>query len=141
MSGSMINLGINEDMVKPILEKQIQAAIMANIGNVDQLFEMAIKKALSVKVNQDGNVSNYSSDNKYDFLEALTGNAIRRAATDAIREYVNENQETLKTVLKKEMEKKANQSKLIEAFVEAATKSFDYRYNFNASVSIQKMEG
>lgn len=141
MSGSMINLGINEDMVKPILEKQIQAAIMANIGNVDQLFEMAIKKALSVKVNQDGNVSNYSSDNKYDFLEALTGNAIRRAATDAIREYVNENQETLKTVLKKEMEKKANQSKLIEAFVEAATKSFDYRYNFNASVSIQKTEG
>ena len=140
MSGNMINLGINEDMVKPILEKQIQAAIMANIGDVDQLFEMVIKKALSVKVDRDGNVSKYSSDNNYDFLEVLTGNAIRKAATEAIREYVNENQETLKNVLKKEMEKKSNQSKLIEAFVEAATRSFDYRYHFSANVSIQKSE-
>lgn len=138
MSGNMINLGINEDMVKPILEKQIQAAIMANLGNVDELFEFAIKKALSVKVNSEGLVSNYSSDNKYDFLEALTAKAIRNAATEAIKEYVKENQEQLKIALKKEMEKKANQNKLVQAFVDSATNTFSYEWRFDAKVELSK---
>ena len=140
MSANMINLGINEDMVKPILEKQIQAAIMANIGNVDELFEFAIKKALSFKTDEHGNISRYSNDNKYDFLEVLTTDAIRKAATEAIREYVKENQEILKVALKKEMEKKANQSKLVEAFVEAASNSFNYNWAFDAQVSLSKKQ-
>ena len=32
MSANMINLELNEDVDKPILENQIQAAILANIG-------------------------------------------------------------------------------------------------------------
>lgn len=57
MSANMINLGINEDVVKPILEKQIQAAILANIGNPEELIQKVVSTALSQKVDSDGRVS------------------------------------------------------------------------------------
>ena len=52
MSANMINLGIDENIVKPILEKQIQAAILANIGNPEELIPKVVSTALVTKGRQ-----------------------------------------------------------------------------------------
>lgn len=136
----LINLGIDPELVKPVLEKQIQAAIMGSLGDINGLFDYAIKAALNQRVNEDGRVSNYSSENRYDFLEALSAKAVREAAKEAMKEYINENKAILKRKLKAEMKKKANQDKLVQAFVDAASESFNYSWTFNAKVELAKKE-
>ena len=88
---SMVSLKVDEQMVSKILEKQIQAAIVAQLGNQDKLIEKAVGVALSEKVSDNGTVSKYSSDNKYDFLEVLATKSVREAATEALKEWLAEN--------------------------------------------------
>ncbi|MDD4565489.1 MAG: hypothetical protein PHE79_08485, partial [Eubacteriales bacterium] len=98
----MMNLEINEDMVKPILEKQIQAAVLANIGNPEELISKTVSLALSQKVNNDGKVDKSSYYNNHDFLELLTGNAIREAAEKSLREWLKENTQLVKAMVIRE---------------------------------------
>ena len=66
MSEKMMSFELNEDMVKPILEKQIQTAILANIGKPKELIGKIVSIALREKVSDNGKKSECSSSNKYD---------------------------------------------------------------------------
>jgi len=139
MANEMMSLQINEDMVKPILEKQIQSAIMANIGDPEKLVEKVVSTALSKKVNREGNVSNYSSDNKYDYLEVLTEVAIRNAAKEALKEWLADNKELLKTAVTKELNKPARLKTIVGAFADAAENSFKCDWRFSCDVNFSEI--
>jgi len=140
MANEMMSLQINEDMVKPILEKQIQAAVIANIGNPEKLIEKVVAGALSQKVNREGNVDRYSSDNKYDYLEILTTQAIRTAAKEALKQWLADNQELLKAAVIKELNKPARLKTIVGAFADAAEKSFKSDWRFDCGVTFRPQD-
>jgi hypothetical protein len=135
---NMINLGINADMVKPIIEKQIQAAIMANIGNPEELISKTVALAMRQKVDSKGHISNYSSDNRYDYLEVLTGNAIREAAKEALQEWLKDNQQLVKKMVIKEMNRPERQKSLVGAFVNAVEDSLNCSWRFYCDVHFKE---
>jgi len=138
MGNEMMSLQINQDMVKPILEKQIQAAILANIGNPEQLIQKVVAVALSQKVNREGKISQYSSDNNYDYLEVLVGQSIREAANEAIKQWLTDNQEQLKVAITKELNKPARLKSIVGAFADAAEKSFKSDWYFKCDVKFSE---
>ena len=68
---NLLSLKIDDSVIKPIVEKQIQAAIVTAIGNKEDLIDSLVKTALHQKVNSNGNIGSYSSDNKFDFLDMV----------------------------------------------------------------------
>lgn len=135
-----MSLEINEEMVKPILEKQIQAAILANIGNPEELLAKTVSVALKQKVNKDGRVSQYSSDNRYDYLEVLTGNAIREAAQESLRDWIKENSQLVKAMVIREMNNPERQNSLVKAFADAVENSLSCNWRFHCDVNFVKNE-
>lgn len=140
MKTDMVSLQINEEMVKPILEKQIQAAVMAGIGNPEQLIQKVVSVALSHKVDKNGDVSRYSSDNTHDYLDVLVGKTIREAANSALTEWLAENKTLVKEMVIKEMSKPARQKTLVAAFADAVEKSFSCKWNFQCDVSFKEKD-
>jgi hypothetical protein len=136
----MMSLEINESMVKPIIEKQIQAAIFANIGNPEELIGKAVTLAMKQKVSSNGNISQYSSDNKYDYLEILTGNAIRESAKEALQEWLKDNKQLVKAMVIQEMSKPERQGSLVKAFADAVEKSLSCSWMFNCNINFTKNE-
>lgn len=136
----MMSLEINESMVKPILEKQIQAAIIANIGNPEDLIAKTVAIALKQKVNKDGNIDRYSSYNSYDYLEILTGNAIRDAAKEALTQWLAENTQLVKAMVVQEMSKPERQNTLVATFADAVESSLRCSWNFRCDVNFDKKE-
>jgi len=129
-----MNLEINEEVIQTIFKETLNQSIITAMGNKEDF------KALNEKVDDRGEVSRYSSDNKYSFLDIHVKKIVQAAAKDAINEYLDENRELLKTVVKREMEKEENKSAIVNAFVQGAVNSFDYNYNFSADVKIEKKE-
>ena len=140
MATDMVSLQINEDMVKPILEKQIQAAIMANIGDPSLLIEKVVARALSVKVDDEGKVNSYSSYNKYDYIESLTAIEIRKAAKEALGEWLKENMALVKEMVIKEMNKPNRQRSIANAFANAVEESLSCNWNFKCDIQFQKKD-
>jgi hypothetical protein len=143
MSANMINLGMHEDVVKPILEKQIQAAIHAIIGNPEELIQKVVSAALSQKVDSDGRVSRYSGDKKYGYLDVLTRKSIQKVAEEALRDWLEENAQLVKEAVIKELNKPARQRSIAIAFAGAVESSLWRIFNViidNRDVSFIKRD-
>nr|DAY50733.1 MAG TPA: hypothetical protein [Caudoviricetes sp.] len=132
-----MNLEINEEVIQTIFKDTLNQAIVSAMGNKEEYMTALVNSALSQKVNEKGKVSNYSYDNKYSFLDIQIKNTIRSAADEAIKEYLNDNKELLKRIVKREMEKEENKSALVNAFVRGAVDTFNYDYNFKATVDVE----
>jgi hypothetical protein len=134
MENNIVSLKISEDMVKEIVSKQIQQAIVKELGSAEAYMEALISAALHQKVSIDGKVSRYSSDNKYDYLDIMLKEKIQETAKVALQEYIKENADKLKDALKKELEKTSTKNELVKTFVEGASKAFEYSWRFNCNV-------
>jgi hypothetical protein len=135
----MMSLEINESMVKPILEKQIQTAILANIGNPEELISKIVSLAMKQKVNSNGEISQYSSDNRFDYLEIITGNAIREAAQEALKQWLEENTQLVKAMVIQEMNKPERQKSLVAAFANAVEESLSCSWRFNCDIKFTEV--
>ncbi len=134
----MVSLKVDETMVSKILEKQIQAAIVAQLGNQDQLIERAVVVALSKKVNNEGNVDSHSSYNTHDFLEVLASKSIREAATEALKEWLATNREKVKEAVLKELEKPNRQRSIAVAYADAIENSLKCNWNMTCNIQFNE---
>lgn len=135
MENNLMTLNLSEDMIKGIVDKQIQQAIVKQLGNAEEYMEGLISSALHQKVDSSGKISQYSSYNKYDYLDIALKKNIRIAVDEAIKEWIKENQELLKKQLKKHMSKDETKNQFIDAFTNGLTNCFESSYRINCAVS------
>jgi hypothetical protein len=140
METNMVSLKIDETMVSKVLEKQIQAAIVAQLGNQEQLIERAVSVALSKKVNSDGKVDQYSSYNTHDFLEVLAAKSIREAATEALKEWIHENQVKIKNAVLKELNTPTRQRSIATSYANAIEESLKCNWNMTCNIQFKERE-
>jgi len=132
---SDVNLSISQEIVKPIIETQIKAAIASALGKKEEIIKSAIDAILNFKVDYQGHRSQYSSDNKYDFIEIHIQKAIEKALTEAIQEWVNTNQKRIKKEFFEILKTRKGSQALIKAFIDGIAGSLDHSININASFS------
>lgn len=134
MENNIVSLKISEGMINGIVSKQIQQAIVKELGSAEEYMEALISAALHQKVSISGEISRYNSENKYDYLDLLLKKKIQEAAKEALQEYIKENTDKLKDALKKELEKTSTKNELVKMFIEGASKAFEYSWRFNCDV-------
>ena len=92
---------IPNSVLEPYIKQAISAAIVGSLGDGVKLVEDAVQNALAIKVNTEGSVSQYSSDNKFLLIEVLA----RKKITEIARDVINELAEQMRPKIKEEIEK------------------------------------
>lgn len=114
---------IPQDVIAPIIQANITAAIAQALGSSGQVLEKAISTILATQVDAEGKPSNYSHHTHKTWLDWAIGDAIRRAAKAAIEENVATLQDALKQQMVAQLTKK--NSPLIKQIAEGlATGAF-----------------
>ena len=137
MENNMVSLKVDQSMVTAVLEKQIQAAIVAQLGNQDELISKAVRVALSQKVNSDGNRDKYDSSNRFDFLEVLATKSIHEAAKEALREWLEHNRGKVKEAVLEELKTPGRQRSIAVAYADAIETSLTSRWNMNCTIEFK----
>lgn len=137
MENELVSINIDSEIVRPIIEKRIQAAIIKELGGSDSLIESMVSLALSKKVDRDGKMGKYSSDNKHDFIEAICGKSIRDAAIIAMKEWAENNAEKVKNAVLKELSKPNRQRTMANAFADAVQESVKCHWNLHCNISFE----
>ena len=140
MSNDMVKLEVDPNLVNAILEKQIQAAIVTQLGDQDKLIESIVKKALSKKVNADGKVDNYSHYNKFDFLEILATKSIQVAATSALQDWLQQNSIKVKQAVMDELETPGRQRSIAVAYADVIEHSLKCSWNMGCNITFCEKE-
>lgn len=90
---------IPQDVIQPIIQANITAAIAQALGGSANVLEKAISTILSTQVDGEGKPSSYSHHSHRSWLDWAVGDAIRKAARAAIEEQIG----TLQAALKEQM--------------------------------------
>ena len=140
MENRMVSLTVDEAMVSSVLEKQIQAAIVAQLGNQDDLIAQAVKVALSQKVDRDGKVNSYDYNNTHDFLEVLASKSIREAATDALHDWLEENSRKVRDAVLEELNTPSRQRSIAVAYADAIESSLTCKWDMRCSIEFKEAD-
>ena len=132
-------VAIPDDVIKPIVQARVQAAIVEALGKQGDLVSAAVAAALTQKVNDKGEVDGrYSYDNKYTFLEVMTNKYIREAAHEALKEHLEKAKAGIKEKVRRELEKKS--SVLAAALVDGFARSIETTYGFKLDVHLKELD-
>lgn len=117
---SDVNLSISQDVVRPIIEAKIQAAIVKELEGSAGILEKVVARVLMAKVDTEGKESCYARETT--FVQWACHDAIRRATVDAVREVAEKMKPQLQAQIIKELEarKKEIAGSLVSLFKDAS---------------------
>ena len=126
---------VEPEMVEPIIRDQIAAAVVAQLGDTTELVKSMVHLALTVKVAENGMPGQYRSENRFDFVEAIAGKAIREAATQAIRQVVDEQRPQIQKAIEAELKRapRKTAAAILSAFIEGVEKDYRIKADFTIS--------
>jgi hypothetical protein len=119
------SIQLPENLVKPIVEAEIKAALIRQLSGQDALIREIVTRALTIKVDRDGKECGYGDT---PLLNYLLHQSIRKMAKEAIEEWLAEKLPTIKGQLAAELAKrKGGLSQLIVAGLEETLKKQEWR--------------
>lgn len=132
MSGMTLN--VDNDLVKPVIEAEIQAAVVRELGQMQDLFPQMVKAVITTKVDRDGKPSSYSGNKTY--LEWAFYKSINIAIQRAITEWIDANQDELQKELSKQI--MASKSEFAQSVLSALVGAVANQWRFNVEVTLPK---
>lgn len=107
---------IPQDVIQPIIQANISAAITQAMGDRTGVVNKVIEQILNVRVDGDGKIDTYSSNRSMSWVDWAVGNALRTAAKEAINQAIAEQQDVIKQHIATQLQRK--NSPLIKQLVE-----------------------
>jgi hypothetical protein len=110
---------IPDDVIRPIVEAKVSAAVIEALGGYERLVETAVAQVLNHKVDSNGNPDRYDSSHSPTWFKWTMQDCVKKAARAAIEEYFKEHEELIKKALVAELSKK--NSPLVKQMIAALT--------------------
>lgn len=130
-----VNIKVGNDLIKPIIEAKITAAILSALDDKDRILSSIVDRILRQKVDEQGRPTNYNGQPVIDqILQTSLHNMVRESFT----EWINENNGALKEMVKKELVKRSKS--IAENFVsDLATEKIN-SWRFGINVRLEKLK-
>lgn len=125
-----VNLQISKDIIAPIVEQKIKESLIEALGGGQQLIEKFIEKVLYDQVNDKGVKSNYSGDNKYNWIDIAVRDAVQKSAQKAVVELLNDRSSEIVTAIKSCLSKKGNAQKFAVGLIDGLIKASESNWKF-----------
>lgn len=134
---NLVDLRVDESMVTAILEKKIEEAIGVAIIDKEQVVAQLIDRCLSMRVDEKGQPSSYSSAKP--FIEYSARKAIADAVKTALDTVMESRRKQLEVAVVKQIERSTN--KLARALVDGLAESLKSRWSSTISIRLDGDKG
>lgn len=125
MSDQNVTLQIGKEIVTPIVEAKIKGAIAEALGGTGAIVEMVVDQIINQKVNSDGKVSSYGSDNKFTWLDVTVTNKIKEAVKEELTNQISLSAQSIKAELIKQIQTKKGSSLVAQALLSGLQGTFN----------------
>ena len=136
-------VGVNLDIDDNYLNEAVKNIVITGIAetlNKDKIVSGLVNTVLETKVNDEGEISRYSSDNKYTLLEIYVNKMIRELIKEEMKKLVEEKRPKMQEIIRKELNKKATIDKFVSAFISKNLDNLDNKWRTTINVEYNKEE-
>lgn len=137
--GNIVGIDLNID--DNYLNEAVKSIVMTGIAETldkDKIVSELVNAVLETKVNESGEISSYSRDNRYTLLEVYVNKMIREIVKEEMKKLVEEKRPKMQEIIRKELNKKATLDKFVDAFISSNLDNLDNNWRTKISVEYQK---
>lgn len=129
-----MSLEISQGYIDNLTKQLLEESLIETLDAKNTIVEGIVSSILSVKVNDDGRVSTYERENRYTFLEWLVRKMIKEEVRSVADEVLEEKRGDIREAIRREVNKKANMNKIVDAFFESLTDNLNNKYRTTIDV-------
>ncbi|MED3792092.1 hypothetical protein P4571_06545 [Niallia alba] len=133
-----LDLKVDEKYIGEIVKNVVQASIAEALGAKDDLVNTAIKTMLTTKVDKNGKVSNYSSDNKYNLIDYYVHSTVTDVCKAMALEIIQENRDALKAELKKQLSSERSVEAFTKSMIDSTMENLNREWSPSITVQFDK---
>lgn len=137
--GNIVGIDLNVD--NNYLNEAVKSIVMTGIAETldkDKIVNGLVKAVLETKVDKEGRISSYSSDNRYTLLEVYVNNIIREIVKEEMKKLVEEKRTKMQEIIRRELNKRATLDKFVDAFISNNLDNLDSNWKTKISVEYEK---
>lgn len=137
--GNIVGIDLNVD--NNYLNEAVKSIVMTGIAETldkDKIVNGLVKAVLETKVDEKGEISSYSRDNRYTLLEVYVNNIIREIVKEEMKKLVEEKRPKMQEIIKRELNKRATLDKFVDAFISNNLDNLDSNWKTKISVEYEK---
>ena len=137
--GNIVGIDLNVD--NNYLNEAVKSIVMTGIAETldkDKIVNGLVKAVLETKVDEEGRISSYSSDNRYTLLEVYVNNIIREVVKEEMKKLVEEKRTKMQEIIRRELNKRATLDKFVDAFISNNLDNLDSNWKTKISVEYEK---
>ena len=138
MPEEIVSMSVGKDVIKPIVEAKIQAALVDALGGNGLLVENAVRAIINTKVDDKGSFTTSDYYGK-PLIEWLCQYLIKQAAEQAIRTHIEKQKDFLVREFERQFAKKSKT--IAESMVAGILDSTKSTWSFNLGVSYKEKKG
>lgn len=139
--GNIVGIDLNVD--NNYLNEAVKSIVMTGIAETldkDKIVNGLVKAVLETKVDEEGRISSYSSDNRYTLLEVYVNNIIREIVKEEMKKLVEEKRTKMQEIIRRELNKRATLDKFVDAFISNNLDNLDSNWKTKISVEYEKIK-
>ena len=137
--GNIVGIDLNVD--NNYLNEAVKSIVMTGIAETldkDKIVNGLVKAVLETKVDKEGRISSYSSDNRYTLLEVYVNNIIREIVKEEMKKLVEEKRTKMQEIIRRELNKRETLDKFVDAFISNNLDNLDSNWKTKISVEYEK---
>lgn len=132
---NLMSLNLSADMIKPIIEKTIQANVLSALNGWEGVVTDMVNTVLTTKVDENGKISSYSSENRYTWIEVNLNRRIKELVEGEVKKQIEESAEAIREAVRKQITSKAGSNAVAKAVVDGLIGSFEKSWNSTINIS------
>lgn len=112
-----LDLNIDQDYLANAVKQTVMMGISESLNGKNEIVSQIVRMVLQTKVDKNGKISTYQSENKYTLLEFYVMKMIREVTEEEMKQLVDEHRDDIAKAIRSELAKKANINKFVDAFI------------------------
>lgn len=133
-----LDLNVDDNYLAECVKQTVIMGISEALNGKNEIVSQLVKSVLETKVDKNGNISSYGSDNRYTLLDIMTRKAIIEVAKEEFGKIVEESRPRIAKAIRAELEKKETMGDLTAAFLNAIEKELHCSYRMNVDIEFTK---
>ena len=126
---SQVGVTVSENLILPILEAKVQAAIIEALGDERSLIERVVTAALTKKIKPD-----QYSHKEVPWIEHVCQNVIQAAARDAIEQWAGSQKEAITQEFLRQLKTRKTSSSVVGAMIEGLNAAASHKWKFSVEL-------
>lgn len=132
------SLSIDAGYIEAEVQKIVKTAIVATLGNRDEIIRKAIDSTIDQYVDESGKPCKKDSYRARPFLDYIAQKTVENTVREAIAEVIEENKEEFKEEIKRQLGKRKWKESVAQTFVQLVMDEAKSEWKMPVSITLEK---